>query len=212
MKIRPRVISNDFSPLTGRIGLFGGTFDPFHYGHLSVAEAVTREQKLDHLVFIPAKRNPDKAHSPIGSEAERLEAIVKISTRDTRFLVSTIELDREENEPSLTVTTLKEVRKTLAPSAELYFILGLDSAITIPEWEDPEAMFELTTGIITVNRGVFNRDSIVELGNRLAPKFIDNLLQHHVPITPIEISSTEIRLGLKSPWKIIDQPGRQPLH
>jgi nicotinate-nucleotide adenylyltransferase len=87
-----------------RIGVFGGTFDPVHVGHLAIAQAALDSAKLDRVVFVPARRSPLKDRGPFASEEDRLAMLEAAVKDEPRFAVSRVELDRPA--PSFTVDTL----------------------------------------------------------------------------------------------------------
>lgn len=124
------------------VGVFGGSFDPVHNGHLAIAQAALETVPLDRVIFVPARRSPLKDASPTASEADRL-AMLELATRDEpRFAVSRIELDRPA--PSYTVDTLE----ALAGEGRLHLILGADAAAQLPRWRDPQRIRELATLLV----------------------------------------------------------------
>ncbi len=127
---------------SGHVGVFGGSFDPLHNGHLAIALAALGSIPLDRVIFVPARRSPLKDDAPVASEAERL-AMLELATRDEpRFTCSRIELDRPA--PSYTVDTLE----ALAGEGRLFLILGADAARDLPRWRRPERVRELATLVI----------------------------------------------------------------
>ncbi|MBI2982975.1 MAG: nicotinate (nicotinamide) nucleotide adenylyltransferase, partial [Chloroflexi bacterium] len=124
------------------VGVFGGSFDPVHNGHLAIALAALESIPLDRVLFVPARRSPLKDEAPAGSEADRL-AMLELATRDEpRFAVSRIELERPA--PSYTVQTLE----ALAGQGRLFLILGADAAADLPRWRDPERVRRLATLVV----------------------------------------------------------------
>lgn len=131
-----------------RLGVFGGSFDPVHVGHLAIALAALDCVPLDRVVFVPARRSPLKAHGPVATSADRL-AMLRLATGDEpRFSVSTLELDRPGE--SYTVATLE----ALADQGELFLILGADAASDLPRWHEPERISELATLLVAARPGV----------------------------------------------------------
>ncbi len=129
------------------IGVFGGTFDPVHNGHLAIALAALESIPLDRVVFVPARRSPLKDDVPGASEGDRL-AMLELATRDeARFSVSRIELDRPA--PSYTVETLE----ALAGEGRLFLILGADAARDLPRWRDPQRVRTLATLVVARRPG-----------------------------------------------------------
>ena len=91
-----------------RVGVFGGTFDPPHIGHLAIAHAALEELPLDRLLFVPARRSPLKERAPVASDADRLAMLEAAIGGEPRFGVSRVELERDG--PSYTVETLERLR------------------------------------------------------------------------------------------------------
>lgn len=120
-----------------RVGIFGGTFDPVHVGHLAIAHAALESLPLDRVVFIPARRAPLKEHGPVAGATDRLDMLELAVAGEPRFSVSRIELDREG--PSYTVETLEQ----LAGADLLFLILGGDALAALPRWKDPDRILEL---------------------------------------------------------------------
>ena len=130
-----------------RIGVFGGTFDPVHVGHLSIAQAALETAGLDRVVFVPAKRSPLKDRGPFASEADRL-AMLEAATKDEpRFAVSRIELDREG--PSYTVDTLE----ALQGQGELHLIIGSDAHAEMARWKSPDRVRQLAKILVARRPG-----------------------------------------------------------
>jgi nicotinate-nucleotide adenylyltransferase len=133
-----------------RIGIFGGTFNPPHLGHLVCAQEAHRELGLDQVMLIPAGTPP---HKPVEAEPgpeHRLELCRLAVKDDERFTVSDLELRRDG--PSYTVDTLN-VLSTQAPTNQLFLILGGDIAAGLPQWHQPERVLELATVAIAKRRG-----------------------------------------------------------
>ncbi len=113
------------------IGILGGTFDPFHIGHLSIVDAVLSQEDFEKLIIMPAKVSPFKLGREMASEEDRL-AMVRLVAEDRKNVeVSTVEIDRDE--VSYTYETLNRL-KDVYPEDELWFILGSDSLIDIDTW------------------------------------------------------------------------------
>ena len=136
--------------MTRRIGLFGGTFDPPHLGHLVLAECARDRLALDEVRFVPAGEPPHKRRRPVTPTAARL-AMVRLAVRGNRaFVVSTLEARRHG--PSFTIETLRAVRAE-APRARLFLLMGADSLEEFVTWRDPEAILGLATLAVAKRRG-----------------------------------------------------------
>jgi nicotinate-nucleotide adenylyltransferase len=135
-----------------RIGVFGGTFDPVHVGHLAIAQAALDTAGLDKVVFVPAKRSPLKDAAPVASEADRL-AMLQAATKDEpRFSVSRAELDRDG--PSYTVDTLEALRG----EGDLFLILGSDALADLAKWRSPERIRALAKILVARRPGAPDLD------------------------------------------------------
>ena len=117
-----------------RLGVFGGSFDPVHYGHLLLAETCREQANLDEVWFIPAATPPHKQDREITPAKLRLEMLQLAVGGTDYFGVTTIEIDR--GGVSYTVDTLAELRR-LHADAELFLLMGADSLSEFPTWRDP---------------------------------------------------------------------------
>ena len=130
-----------------RVGVFGGTFDPVHVGHLAIAHAALESVPLDRVLFVLARRSPLKERAPVAPEADRLRMLELAVAGEPRFAVSRIELDREG--PSYTVETLER----LAGDDDLFLILGSDAIADFPHWRDPDRIAKLATLVVADRPG-----------------------------------------------------------
>jgi nicotinate-nucleotide adenylyltransferase len=124
-----------------RIGVFGGTFDPVHLGHLRCAEEAREQLGLDHVLFIPAADPPHKPHRRITPAHHRLAMVKLAAAGNPRFRVSSIEIERSG--PSYTIDTLRSLRLRLGPAARLTLLVGLDAFRDIGTWKEYRALFTL---------------------------------------------------------------------
>ena len=157
-----------------RLGLFGGTFDPPHLGHLIVAQDVVEVLGLDRLLFVPAGVPPHKTDRRISPAPFRLEMVRMITAGNETFGVSEVELGR--GGPSYTVDTLRYYRD-LHPAAEIFFILGADQAEAFDTWQEPNRVASLATLVVMARAG-----ASVPAGAFAS-----------VPVTRVDVSATEIR-------------------
>ena len=132
-----------------RLGLYGGTFDPVHFGHLLLAEQCREQCALDEVWFLPAHQAPHKrttASTPAKARVEMLEFAI---AGYPQFKVSRIEIQRGGT--SFTVDTLQQLHDE-DPGREIFFLIGGDSLYDLPTWREPERIAALAT-IVAVNRG-----------------------------------------------------------
>ena len=127
----------------------GGTFDPFHAGHLAAATVAIECAHLDRVIFVPAAQPPHRPPA-VASAQDRLTMCKLATADDSRFAVSDIEVKRAG--PSYTAETLEELRR-LHPDAELHLILGWDAASLFHTWHRPERVRELASIVIVGRPG-----------------------------------------------------------
>ena len=133
--------------LTPRIGVFGGTFDPVHVGHLAIALAALESVPLDRVLFVPARRSPLKDRDPLASIDDRVAMLEAAIANEPRFALSRAELDRDG--VSYTVDTLEGLR----PQGELFLILGSDALADLARWRAPDRIRELATILVAARPG-----------------------------------------------------------
>tara|TARA_Y100000590_G_scaffold45437_2_gene48293 strand:+ start:62752 stop:63348 length:597 start_codon:yes stop_codon:yes gene_type:complete len=127
-----------------RIGIFGGTFDPIHNGHIAIAKASLEECALDEVVFVPAGNPWMKAGQEISPSLHRLTMTQYAIENQENFLVSRIEIDKTG--PSYMVETLEQLQKEMGTN--LHLILGADSVERFSEWKNPSRIVTLSNLII----------------------------------------------------------------
>lgn len=160
-----------------RLGIFGGTFDPPHIGHLIAAQAIHEQLGLDRLLLVPAAVPPHKRGERITAGAVRLEMLRAAVAGDERLDVSALELGREG--PSYTVDTLEELAAE-HPSAELFLAIGADQLALFGSWKAPDRILELATLVAFARGG-------------RAPELDEDRPVTVVEVPEMDISSTAIR-------------------
>ncbi len=169
-----------------KIGLFGGTFNPIHKGHLHLAKAFLQALSLDKLIFIPTYMPPHKDAHDLASSVDRYN-MCRLAVSDIENAeVSDFEIRRETK--SYTVHTLQHFKK-LYPDAEFFFLMGSDMFITLERWYEAETLFTLATMCAGArNQGEYA--TLSQYAQRLAHKGVKTKI---IDIEPFEASSTEIR-------------------
>lgn len=117
-----------------RLGIFGGSFDPPHLGHLILAESARSALRLDQVLFVPAADPPHKRGLPMTPAVHRVEMVRRAIANNADFALSDLDLTRPG--PHYTVELLR-LMGSAYPSAELYFLMGGDSLRDLPTWRDP---------------------------------------------------------------------------
>ena len=157
-----------------RLGIFGGTFDPVHFGHLALAEECLAAANLDELWLVPAASPPHKGGKKLSRFDQRKEMVELAIAGNEKFKVEPMEADRPG--PSFTIDTLEEIQKR-RPNDELFLIIGGDSALEFSTWKDPAKIASLATIIVRIRPGFImptEQEFISQLGKELGipPKVI----------------------------------------
>ena len=172
-----------------RLGIFGGSFDPVHQGHVVLANCCLQQARLDSVWFVPASQQPLKPQGPRASDAHRLAMLQYVAESRPEFKVSAMELERRG--VSYTVDTLAEIRAQ-QPQAELFFLMGADSLAELPKWHRAAEVCQLATPLIVHRAGEVEPDFDVLRSVISADQWeLPRQCQVEMPATPI--SSTRIR-------------------
>lgn len=135
-----------------RLGLFGGSFNPIHNGHLAIARDVHERMQLSRILFIPTGDPPHKHHRSLAPAPVRLE-MVRLAIADRPvFDVSAIELHRTGK--SYSIDTVRELREQYGRSCELFFIIGLDAFFEFPTWRAPEELLRICHFVVVPRPGL----------------------------------------------------------
>ena len=169
-----------------RLGLLGGTFDPVHRGHLALARAARDELGLDEVLFLPAGQPWRKAGQMIASNEHRLAMLRRALEGEAAFQVSRLELERPG--PSYTADTLEALRDD-RPEDELFFLLGEDALMDLPNWERPRRIPELAR--LAVARRADSSPEALEEAERRLPGLGERVIWLKMPA--VAVSATEIR-------------------
>lgn len=170
-----------------RLGLFGGSFDPPHWGHLLLAEQCREQCALDEVWLLPSGSPPHKAANGMTPGPQRAEMAELAFAGCPAFSVNRMEQKREGT--TYTVDTLEMLNQE-DPSRELFFLIGADSLNDFPEWREPARILDLAT-VVCVNRG----DRPLPDAHRLIEVVGANRAARvrHVSIPGIDLSSSDIR-------------------
>ena len=149
-----------------RLGLFGGTFNPVHEGHLQIARDAKRAAELDEVMFIPCATPPHKTPTWLASGEDRLNMLTLALENEPAFTVNDLELDREG--PSYSIDTVRAIRAA-HPEDALTFIIGSDSLVELHLWKDIEALHPKQFLSQSRKCGVFKRHTlgiVIHIGNQ----------------------------------------------
>lgn len=161
-----------------RLGLFGGSFDPIHLGHLLVAQAALEELNLDRLYFIPASQSPFKPGIHPAPAAHRTRMLRMALAGRSEYGVDELELHRAG--VSYSVDTVREYQRR-HPTANLYWLIGADHVPTLPQWREASVLAGLVEFVVIPRPG--------ELPAQLPLPF----RLHQLGGWPLKVSSSEIR-------------------
>lgn len=170
-----------------RVGVFGGTFDPIHIGHLILAEACLESCKLDEVWFLPAARPPHKLDADITDGGLRRQMLELATAGEPAFQVKSFELDRQGT--SYTVDTLAELVASHT-GTEFYFLIGADSLVDLRSWREPLRILELAN-VVAVNRGDQPEPDLDRITEQLGDIARRRIQLVHMPA--VELSANEIR-------------------
>lgn len=189
-----------------KTGLFGGTFNPVHQGHLRAAQEVAEEIGLASVIFMPAARPPHKPSENLAPYESRVAMLGLAVAKNPLFEVSTLE--GELPGPSYTVETLKELTRRLEPGASVYFIIGAEAFSEIGTWKEPGELFSLASFVVVERPGFSAREILgvarAEISGGYSLSEDGKSLEHPelgpirlAGVTLFEISGTMIRARLK---------------
>lgn len=197
------------------VGVFGGTFDPIHHGHLRTAFELLEGLELEEIRFIPAARPPHR-DAP-GADAELRLAMVRAATEgQAGFVVDDRELRRAG--PSYTVLTLAELRAELG-ARPICLVVGMDAFAGLPSWHRWQELLELAH-LVVAHRPGWNPPQSGEVGELLQTRRAGRVAELHgssmgrilvQPVTQLEISSTRLRdivASGRDPRYLVPEPVR----
>ena len=167
-----------------KLGLFGGSFDPVHLGHLLVAQAAVEELGLDRLFFIPAAQSPFKPENRPAPAAARLQLLRLALAGKTNCEVDDQEIRR--GGVSYTVETLRDYAKTISRRRELFYLIGADNAAKLNEWREAGELAKLAEFVAIPRPG--------GAAANFPPPFRGRMLKGF----PLGVSSSEIRARVKA--------------
>jgi nicotinate-nucleotide adenylyltransferase len=166
-----------------KLGIYGGSFDPVHLGHLLVAQAAIEELALERLFFIPAAQSPFKPDSQPAPASARLQLLRLALAARTNCEIDEQEIRR--GGVSYTIDTLRDYAKKF-PGAELFYLIGADHMAHLPEWREPEELTRLAEFVVIPRPGEPATDFPTPFRGRWLKGF------------PLGISSQEIRARVKA--------------
>lgn len=174
-----------------RKGIFGGTFDPIHNGHLSIANEALNYLELDEILFMPSGNPPHKLNNDKADANIRYELIEMAIRSEKHFVVSDYEIERRE--VSYTYITVEHFKR-LEPSTLWYFITGVDCLMELDTWKNAERIFNCCT-LAVFNRPGFNMKAILKEKDKNEKIYGKEIIFIDLPL--LDISSREIKKKIK---------------
>ena len=197
------------------IGLFGGTFDPIHRGHLNVARAAAKRFRLREIWFVPADVPPHKQKIPVTSYFHRYSMVALALAEEHDFLPSLLEAPEPEahmeRHPSYSIETVRKVKAGLRRGDRLYFLIGIDAFRDIAKWHKADELLRECEFIIAARPGYSLEDVATSLPEEVRPSLkelrtagLEDALRkrgvnlHLLPETHEDVSATQIRAAMRS--------------
>ena len=161
------------------IGLFGGTFDPVHRGHLALARAAMDQYKLHRIHFVPANIPPHKQRQPLSPFLHRFAMLALATAAEKAFVPSLLEAPEEgvtpirkdrEPKPNYTIDTVRRLKQSFKTSDRLFLLIGMDAFADIAKWHQPEALFRECEFVVASRPGYSLADVANALPESLRPR------------------------------------------
>lgn len=161
------------------IGLFGGTFDPIHRGHIALASAALERCKLNRIYFVPASIPPHKQRQPLTPFVHRFAMLALATGQGKAFIPSLLEAPEEPSpasrkehtgKPNYTIDTVRRLKQSFKKSDRLFLLIGIDAFAEIAQWHQAEALFRECEFIVASRPGYSLADVANALPESLRPK------------------------------------------
>jgi nicotinate-nucleotide adenylyltransferase len=169
-----------------KIGLFGGTFDPIHRGHIALAQAAREKFGLTRVLFVPANIPPHKQKQPLSAFAHRYAMLALATAADKALVPSLLEAPAEHPAPpsksvsissrtaklpdaNYSIDTLRRLKQSLKKIDQIFFLIGIDAFRDIAQWRDAEGLFALCEFIVSSRPGYSLADVANSLPEKLRP-------------------------------------------
>lgn len=203
-----------------RAGLFGGTFNPIHNGHLTVAVQSLRNLGLDCLYIVPCRTPPHKSPAYLAPAADRLHMIRLALPADDRYRISDVEIKRHG--PSYTIDTIERFQTTIAPGSDLFLIMGMDAFFEIHTWKRYRRVLKRAQPVVVTRPRAGARQAGDVAGpvqayiqshlsrdyrrveGQSAWQHTDRACIHLLPIDPVDVSSSRVRQRLEAGKAVSD--------
>jgi len=175
-----------------RLGFFGGSFDPPHRGHLTVALAAAKRFGLERVLLAPTARQPLKPEGPVATFGDRLEMVRLLCKGSAGLEASAVDAPVADGLPNYTIDTLGRLRRTLGTEDVIFFIVGVDAFLGLRRWRAPAELLAVAEWIVVTRPG-FAVERLAELALNEAQRARMHLLDGVAE----EVSATQIREALR---------------
>ena len=201
-------------------GLFGGTFNPIHNGHLMVAQTVVHRFALDRFYFIPCRVPPHKVPIHLAPAADRARMVRLALPMDTRYHLSDVELQRSG--PSYTIDTVDHFTRQVLPGTDVYLVMGLDAFIELHTWKQFQRLLTIIQPVVVARRlpsEAAGGNHIHKLSDYIRSRLADAYEWldsehcwrhpeaasiHWLPVPPMDVSSSQVRRCIRAGRTITD--------
>jgi nicotinate-nucleotide adenylyltransferase len=198
------------------IAIFGGTFNPIHFGHLAIAEGIRTKYNLDKVIFVPTHFPPHKGVDDLVSAQQRAVMAYLATVSNPCFDVSTFEVDRGGK--SYSIDTIRHFSLLYGGKTQIYFLIGADMLGEIGKWKNIAELMKLCRFIAVSRPGydvqkIFSQNYLSSENFDIASSLVENILIEEMPM--LEISASEIRKRIRE-WKsikyLVPEPVEQFIH
>jgi len=175
--------------------LFGGTFDPVHLGHTTVAKSAAEYIKADRVIFIPAKRSPLKSISPRVSDIDRMRMLSLAVAGNEKYEISDYEISKPM--PSYTINTVRYFKSVYGAEYNLYWLVGADSLDELVHWYRITELID-ECNVAMMYRADYDKPDFSKYKDIWGTERVEKLHGNVIPTPLVNISSTEIRKRISS--------------
>ncbi len=174
--------------------LFGGTFDPPHVAHVELPALVRERVRADAVVYILAARSPHKPGGPEASGDDRVEMLGLALEQVDHVSISTIELERDDDQPSYTIDTVRQIRTLAGPDVTLRWLIGADQAAAFHRWRSPDELIRLAEPLVMLRAPHESADRLLDaMRPHWTPEELERWRTRVIAVPVRHAEATEVR-------------------